>query len=168
MLCYEQQLYQKVSFMLCYLHSYHTSRSASPMLYHVQSHSIRGSVYHAVIGTESPHQEVCHATQYMQYNGGKGLTLYKILSSHMPCFLALFRNPIVQHSFDKSNPQSAIQKTTWNFVQGNGSKLNIKHNPQPTTIRAQVPTVYQPSASKSRKIPSLLLATSKALLRFSM
>jgi hypothetical protein len=54
----------------------------------------------------------------------------------MPCFQALFRNPNVHHRFDKGNPQSAIQKTTWDFVQGNGSKLNIKHNVQPTTVRA--------------------------------
>jgi hypothetical protein len=92
------------------------------------------------------------------------VTLHKILSYHMSCFLTFFRNPNVQHRFDKSIPQSAIPKPTWNFVQGNGSKLNIKHDAQPATV----PTVYQPSASKSRGIPSLLLATSKALLRFSM
>jgi hypothetical protein len=86
----------------------------------------------------------------------------------MLCFLALFRNPNVHHRFDKSIPQSTIAKHTWDFVQGNGSKLNIKHNAQPAIICALLPTVYQPSASKSRGIPSSLLATSKALLRLSM
>jgi hypothetical protein len=51
-------------------------------------------------------------------------------------FPGIFRNPNVQHHFDKSIPQSAIPKPTWDFVQGNGSKLNIKHNAQPATIHA--------------------------------
>ena len=86
----------------------------------------------------------------------------------MTCILVLLQNPNVHQSFDKSIPHTAFKKPTWGFVQGNGSKLNFKHNAQPAAIRAQLQTLYQPSASKSRGIPSSLLATSKALLRFSM
>jgi len=105
------------------------------MLCYAHSHSIRGSVYHAVFGTQSPHQAVCHAMWYRYYTGGKGLTLYKILISNMPCILALFCNLNVHQHFDKSIPQSAIPKPTWGFVQGNRSKLKFKHNAQPATIK---------------------------------
>jgi hypothetical protein len=77
-----------------------------------------------------------HTTKYVMQcsTGGKDFTLHEILSSHMPCFLALFRNANVQHHFDKSIPQSAIPKPTSDFVQGNGSDLKLKHNAQPATI----------------------------------
>jgi len=54
----------------------------------------------------------------------------------MSCVLARFWNPKIHHNFDKSIPQSAIQKPTGDFVQGNGYKLQFKHNTQPATILA--------------------------------
>ena len=60
----------------------------------------------------------------------------EILISNMPCILALFQNPSVHHRFHKNIPQSPIPKPTWDFVQGNRSKLKLKHNAQPATIRA--------------------------------
>jgi hypothetical protein len=66
----------------------------------------------------------------------KDLTLHNILSSHMLCILALFRNVHVHHRFDKSIPQFVIPKPTWNFVQGKGSKLNLTHKAQRVTVCA--------------------------------